>query len=79
MSKYDKKMTPKEREALLKAIKIVGGQTKLTRACNREFRQGYLANIILRNNRVLADRAILIEKATDGKVTRYDLRSDVKW
>lgn len=69
-----------EREALQKAIEVVGSQTELARRCTdigpKQYQQGHVG-YWLRAGRVSPPAAIVIEKATDGQVTRHDLRPDL--
>lgn len=58
-------------EKLKKAIELVGGQTALARIC------GVQQSTVFGWKRAPAERAIQIEKATNAKVTRYELRPDL--
>lgn len=60
--------------ALDRAIKELGGVGKLATAIG--LRQNVVGNWKLRGQ-VPAERCLAIEQATDGKVTRHDLRPDV--
>lgn len=61
-------MTPIER-----AIEIVGGQQKLAAACGVRYQavQKWV------RHGVPAERVLDIEAATDGKISRHDLRPDI--
>lgn len=62
-------------EALKVAINEVGGQGKLAAKIGK--RQGHIGKWIHRDKKVPAEVCVAIELATDGAVTRYDLRPDV--
>lgn len=62
-------------KALQKAIDIAGGQTKLAKKV--KVTQTAVSHWLTRNKRVPAERAVSIEKATGGQVTRRDLRPDL--
>lgn len=62
-----------EREALIKAIEIAGGQTNLARLINKT--QAHISVWVNRDKRVAAEYAIKIEKFTG--VPRYELRPDI--
>ena len=57
-----------------KAIGIAGSQCELARRCGKK--QGHVS-YWLKADRVTAEVAILIEGATGGSITRYQLRPDV--
>lgn len=57
-----------------KAVDILGGQTALANACG--VKQQYVWKW-LRMERIPAERAIQIERATGGAVTRQELRPDL--
>ncbi len=61
--------------ALEKAINHIGNQTELARALNTS--QARVWNWLHRDSTIPAEFAVPIEKATNGKVTRYDLRPDI--
>lgn len=61
--------------ALKKAIKLVGGQSALARAIGVQ--QPHIFNWLNRNKKVPASHVISIERATNGEVTRFDLRPDI--
>jgi len=61
--------------ALEKAITICGSQSELARRIGGKVRTGHIHYWL--KNRVPADRCGDIETATEGKVTRHDLRPDV--
>ncbi len=58
-------------DALERAITQVGGVAALARAIN------VTPQAVSQWDRVPAERAIAVEKATDGKITRHDLRPDL--
>jgi DNA-binding transcriptional regulator YdaS (Cro superfamily) len=59
--------------ALARACEAVGGQAALGRKIGRK--QSTIWNWL--KNGIPADQCPAIEQATDGAVTRYDLRPDV--
>lgn len=61
-------------EALKKAADAVGGVTKLARAIGVS--QGAVSNWFARGQ-VPADKCRAIEVATDGAISRHDLRPDI--
>lgn len=63
-------------EALEKAIRIAGGQTELARKIGPPVRQGHVS-MWLKRGVTPAEHCRSIEAATDGEVTRYELRPDV--
>jgi DNA-binding transcriptional regulator YdaS (Cro superfamily) len=66
--------SPKSTDALSRAITEAGGQTALARKIGKQ--QGHVGNWLARG-KVPAEVCVDIERATDGKVTRYELRPDV--
>lgn len=60
---------------LQKAIVIVGSQAKLARILN--VKQPYIWNWLHRDKNIPAEYILKIEKATNGLVTRYELRPDI--
>lgn len=62
-------------EALCKAIDLTGGQSALARAIGK--RQSHIWTWLNRDRRVPAEAVIPIERATDGQVTRHQLRPDL--
>lgn len=60
---------------LSKAIELCGSQTELARRIGGRVRTGHLYHWL--RAKVPAEHCAAIEQATDGKVTRYDLRPDV--
>ena len=60
---------------LKKAIKIAGGQTALAKKV--KVSQRAVWNWLNRQKSVPAERVLSIEKATDGEVSRHDLRPDL--
>jgi DNA-binding transcriptional regulator YdaS (Cro superfamily) len=69
------------REHLEKAVEIVGSQSELARrltdATNRTIRQAHIWNWLNRDQRVPAEVVIHIERATEGAVSRSELRPDL--
>lgn len=61
---------------LQNAVEIVGGQVALARILGGRVRQGHVWQWLNRNW-APAEYCRAIESATEGKVTRYDLRPDV--
>jgi DNA-binding transcriptional regulator YdaS (Cro superfamily) len=61
--------------SLTRAIGILGSQTALARACGK--RQGHVWWWLNRSMQVPAEHVLTIERATNGKVTRSDLRPDI--
>jgi DNA-binding transcriptional regulator YdaS (Cro superfamily) len=62
-------------KALLRAVKILNGQSALARGLG--ISQGHVWSWINRDKRASASYAIDIEHLTQGEVTRYELRPDV--
>jgi DNA-binding transcriptional regulator YdaS (Cro superfamily) len=62
---------------LRRAVRIVGGQTALARACGGACKQQHVWNWINRDRKVPAEFVLAIERATKGRVTRYQLRPDI--
>ena len=58
-------------DALERAITQVGGVAALARAIN------VTPQAVSQWDRVPAERALAVEKATDGKISRHDLRPDL--
>lgn len=61
--------------ALEKAVELLGSQAELARKIGKK--QAHIWNWLHRDRRVPADMAMQIELATDGKVTRHELRPDI--
>jgi DNA-binding transcriptional regulator YdaS (Cro superfamily) len=59
-----------------KAIKIAGGQSALARLIGGKVRQQHV-RLWLHMDRIPAERAIQIEEATKGAVSRSELRPDL--
>jgi DNA-binding transcriptional regulator YdaS (Cro superfamily) len=75
-SKLLKRYTiPMTQDALLTAITTVGGQRALARKLG--VTQGQLWRWLNRDKKAPATRCIAIERATNGQITRYQLRPDV--
>ena len=68
--------TDAARAALQRAIKVVGSQQKLAAALVPPIRQASVARWV-KSGRVPAERAIAVERAAQGRVTRYELRPDL--
>jgi DNA-binding transcriptional regulator YdaS (Cro superfamily) len=69
-----------DKSALNRAVEIVGGQTALAKAiatADRPVKQGHVWSWLRRNRKVPPEFCRPIEEATNGQVTRYDLRPDV--
>lgn len=64
-------------EYLKEAILIVGSQSALARACGGRVRQQHIWNWLNRDKKVPAEYVIAIERATLGRITRYQLRPDI--
>ena len=62
-------------EALKRAVEIAGGQTALAEALG--VKQAHVWNWLNRDNALPAEYCIPIERATDGRVTRHELRPDI--
>ena len=60
---------------LARAIEILGSQSATGRACGKS--QSHVWWWLNRSKRVPAEHVIAIEKATEGKVSRHDLRPDL--
>lgn len=59
-----------------RAIEIAGTQTKLAEASG--LTQAAIHKLLSgKTRRISAENALAIERATDGQVTRYDLRPDI--
>ncbi len=61
-------------EQLQRAIDIMGSQAKLAKACNAK--QQHVWNWLNRYDNVPVDRAIQIEIATNGEVTKESLNPE---
>jgi len=62
-------------DALIKAIEIVGTQSELARRCG--IKQQNVYNWLHRNKRVSVQHVLKVEAATNGLVTRHELRPDI--
>ena len=62
---------------LQRAVRLMGGQTALARACGGGCRQQHVWNWLHRDRKVPAEFVLAIENATGGRVTRYQLRPDL--
>lgn len=58
-----------------KAVRLAGGQAELARLCGTS--QPRIWQCVNRNKRVPAELVLPIEAATDGAVSRFDLRPDL--
>ncbi len=67
--------TPMSIDALHRAIDSAGSQRALAEKIGKK--QGQIGNWIHRDKKVPAEVCAAIEQATDGRVTRYELRPDV--
>lgn len=66
----------KFRKHITRAIKLCGGsQVKLAKKAG--FSQQYISWLLKDAERISVEAALSIEKATDGLVSRHDLRPDV--
>ena len=63
------------RRHLKQAIKIVGGQSALARAC--DVKQGHVWNWLNKSGKCPAEHVLGVEEATGGKVARHQLRPDL--
>jgi DNA-binding transcriptional regulator YdaS (Cro superfamily) len=67
--------------ALQRAVAMAGGQKpladKITAHGQYSVKQGHIWWWLNRSRKCPANRAIAVEKAVDGRVTRYELRADV--
>jgi DNA-binding transcriptional regulator YdaS (Cro superfamily) len=64
--------------ALERAVKICEGQSELARRIGGDVKQAHVWNWLNKSNGVVpAEHCRAIELATDGRVTRYQLRPDV--
>lgn len=63
--------------ALQRAIDLVGGQSALARALGEPVKQAHVWYWLKGAGRVPAEYCAAIERATEGKVTRHDLRPDL--
>lgn len=64
-----------EKDALERAVRIVGGQTALAQILGKS--QSHVWYWLNKGGRVPAEHAVIIEAATKGEVTRHQLRPDV--
>lgn len=68
-------MNTKNIVALNRAIEFLGGQSALARACG--VKQGHVWHWLNKSRKVPADYVLTIEAATNGAVSRYELRPDI--
>lgn len=68
-------MGTKDVVALRRAVVKAGGQSALARACG--VKQGHVWHWLNKSRSVPADYVLIIEAATGGAVTRYELRPDI--
>lgn len=68
-------MKTKELAALKRAVEKAGGQSALARACG--VKQGHVWHWLNKSLRVPAEHVLSVEAATDGAVTRDELRPDI--
>lgn len=64
-----------ELQALQEAVKIVGGQTALAEKIGKK--QGHIWHWLNESKKAPAEAVLAIEAATDGKVSRHQLRPDI--
>lgn len=62
---------------LQQAIRILGGQAALARACGKGCKQQHVWNWMHRDRKIPAEFVLAIERATGGQVTRHQLRPDI--
>lgn len=68
---------------LKKAVQMLGSQTNLAKKLtdlskgHKKYTQQNVYNWLNRNKKVPAEIVLLIEKATSGEITRYQLRPDL--
>ena len=60
---------------LEKAVELVGSQAELARRIGKK--QAHIWNWLNRDGRIPADMVLAVERATDGKVSRHELRPDI--
>jgi DNA-binding transcriptional regulator YdaS (Cro superfamily) len=73
----DKQLTV-ARAALMRAIKMAGGQHALARICGGRVDQPHVHRWLYFNKKCTpAEYVLLIEKSLFGQVTRYELRPDI--
>lgn len=60
--------------AIEKAVSLVGGQVAMAAKCGVRYQA---VQKWVRSGKVPAERVLTIERATDGKVSRHDLRPDL--
>lgn len=60
-----------------RAVRIVGGQAALARACGKGCKQQHVWNWLHRDRKIPAEFVLSIERATRGLVTRHQLRPDI--
>lgn len=60
---------------LQRAIKKVGSQAELARRIGKQ--QAHVWNWLHRDNKIPAESVLEIERATEGEVTRHELRPDL--
>ena len=60
-----------------KAVEICGSQKELARRIGGRVKQGHVWKWLHETKVLPAERAIQIERATNGRVTRYELRPDI--
>ncbi len=70
------KVRDTSRQALAKAVKILGSKTKVAEAI--DVSPEILHSWMAKSNCGISPRYVIpLEEATKGKVTRYELRSDI--
>ena len=63
--------------ALERAVEAAGGQTALAERIGNGVKQTNVWNWLNREKRVPAERVLAVEQATDGQVSRHELRPDL--
>lgn len=61
--------------ALEKAVEVVGSQAELARRIGKK--QAHIWNWLNRDKQLPAEVVLAIEGATEGRVTRHELRPDI--
>lgn len=64
-----------QEKPIAKAVRIVGSQAELARLCRTS--QPRIWQCLHRNKVVPAELVLVVERATEGQVSRYELRPDL--
>lgn len=64
-----------QEKPIAKAVRIVGSQAELARLCQTS--QPRIWQCLHRNKVLPAELVLVVERATQGKVSRYELRPDL--